>query len=475
MYAMKLVDADRGAALRASFTQEERLATGRNVHLQNNVLTFGCRVEGPLDTERLRQAYLALQARHESLRLVFPQHRAGPVGAALSDHGDGSGPLVSVRAPDDSGFHVVDTGSVDPGTGLHRAQALVAEVAGEPFDLAAGPMVRLVCVRISPELHLVGCVVDHIIVDGESCRIMAEDLFRLYAADAADTARLPAPTTQFLDFAHSERLHLRGRTLDRLLAYWRRRLDGVGAIPPSHLRDPDAAAGTRPATSARLLVRRTAIESSSCATLRQAVRQQRATPTALFAAALKETVRRHRLALGLPPDQAGDVAIMGSISNRHRREVQHSVGYFATPCVLRTELGDAPPFTELVRRETGTLLGALRHQELPHALMTRELDPARYGARHGGDPGAVPQYVNFDVSEAGEAWSFNREALRVTMVRIPRNEVPRGGVRLLVRDERERILVELRTNASLFGPHWADTFLAGYMALVGSFAQQTPR
>lgn len=459
MYAMKLREVDRGAVLRPSFTQEERLATGRDVHLQNNVLTLGCLVEGSLDTGRLRQAFVALQERHESLRLIFPR---GPEPAVAS---------VVLRTADDAGFRVVEARSDNPATGLQQAKALVAEAAEVPFDLANGPLLRLLCVRISPKLHLVGCVVDHIIVDGESCRIMAEDLFRLYAGDAAGAATLPDISTQFLDFAHSERLHLRGRTLDRLLSYWRRKLDGVGAIPRSHLRDP-AADENRPRESRRLLVRRAVIEPSSCTRLRGATRQQRATLTAVFAAALKDVVRRRRLTLGMNPDQAGDVAVMGSISNRHRSDLLHSVGYFATPCVLRTDLSDAPPFTELVRRETGTFLGTLRHQELPHALMTRELDPERYGIRHRVDSGAVPQYVNFDVSEAGAGWSFTDEGLRVTMVRIPRNEVPRGGVRLLVRDERERVLVELRTDASRFGPQWADTFLADYMELIKEFTEQ---
>ncbi|WND32855.1 condensation domain-containing protein (plasmid) [Streptomyces sp. BB1-1-1] len=457
MYAMKLVHADRRAALQASFTQEERLAAGRDVHLQNNVLTFGCVVEGPLDTGRLRQAYLALQQRHESLRLVFPGRPGGDEAAEL-------------RAPQDAGFQVVDVGA-DDSTSLHRARSVIAEAAAVPFDLAKGPLVRLLCVRISPALHVVGFVIDHIIVDGESCRIMAEDLFRIYAAD---TEALAAISTQFLDFAHSERLHLRGPTLDRLLSYWRRKLDGVGAIPPSHLHDPHASDALQPAPSHQLLVRRATIEPSSCGRLRQAVRRQRVTLTAVFAAALKDVMRRRRLTLGMNPDQAGDVAVMGSISNRHRDDVLHSVGYFATPCVLRTDLSDAPPFTELVRRETGTLLGVLRHQELPHALMTRELDPQRYGVRHRGDPGAVPAYVNFDVSQAGTGWSFTDESLRVTMIRIPRNEVPRGGVRLLVRDGKEHVLVELRTDESRFGPRWADAFLTDYLTLLKAFTEQAP-
>lgn len=460
MYAMKMVEADRDAALHASFTQEERLATGRHVHLQNNVLTFGCLVEGALDPGRLRHAFLTLQQRHESLRLVFPEQPNGTGGTA------------ELRPPRDTSFHVEQVTSDAPDAGLRQAQALVAEAAAAPFDLATGPLVRLLCVRITPVLHLVGCVVDHIVVDGESCTVMAEELFKLYSADGPDATNLPSVRTQFPDFAHSERLHLQGRTLDTLLAYWRRKLDGVGAIPRSHLRDLATDDGRRPAPERRLLVRRAVIEEPRTTRLRDATRLRRATLTAVFAAALKDIVRQRRLSLGMTAEQAGDVAVMGSISNRHRRDIRHCVGYFATPCVLRTDLRDAPPFTEAVRRETGTLLGTLRHQEVPHALMTRELDSERYGVRHRDDPAAVPGYVNFDVSEAGAAWAFTDGALRVTMIRIPRDEVPRGGVRLLVRDEGARVVVELRTDASRFGPRWAEAFLADYMSLVETFTEQ---
>ncbi|MFC9220780.1 hypothetical protein [Streptomyces hygroscopicus] len=40
-----------------------------------------------------------------------------------------------------------------------------------------------------------------------------------------------------------------------------------------------------------------------------------------------------------------------------------------------------------------------------------------------------------------------------------------------MRDEKERILVELRTDASRFGPRWADTFLADYMGLIKDFTE----
>ncbi|GLV74576.1 hypothetical protein [Streptomyces hygroscopicus] len=83
----------------------------------------------------------------------------------------------------------------------------------------------------------------------------------------------------------------------------------------------------------------------------------------------------------------------------------------------------------------------------------------------------MPEYVTFDGPEAGVGWSSAEEGLRVTMIRFPRNEVPRGAVRLLVRDEKERILVELRTDASRFGPRWADTFLADYMGLIKDFTE----
>ncbi|MCX4966430.1 condensation domain-containing protein [Streptomyces sp. NBC_00654] len=449
---MKLYEADRRQTQRASFTQEERLVHGRKVSQQSNVLVFGCSVEGELDTRRLEAALAELQSRHESVRIVFPE---GSYDIAL-------------RPADELDFAVLSAEGDTPEESWEAARRLVAETAAVPFDLASGPLLRVRCIRVAPAHHLVGFVLDHVIADGESCRILAEDLFALYAAGGRGGAgvELPRLPFQFLDFAHSERRFLAGREREKLLSYWRRKLDGVATVPLSRLRDPAIQDGAE----RRLRVDRITVDQPLHAGLMHTVRRQRVTLTAVCAAALKVTVRHHRLALGESDGTASDVAIMGSLANRSQSEVRRAVGYFATPCVLRTTFSGEESLAEVAQSESRTIFGALRHQELPHALIARELHPDDYGIRYLSATGHGPRYVNFDLTSGGSSWKLQADGLTVTTVRIARDEVPRGGMRVHIRDSGGSALVELRTDTGEYRAQWAQEFLADYMSVLRRFA-----
>lgn len=449
---MKLYEADHGQVQRASFTQEERLVHGREVSQQSNVLVFGCSVEGELDTGRLEAALAQLQLRHESVRIVFPE----------GSHD------IALRPADELDFAVLSVEGATAEESWEAARRLVAETAAVPFDLASGPLLRVRCIRVAPAHHLVGFVLDHVIADGESCQILAEDLFALYAANGrtGDGTELPPLPFQFLDFAHSERLFLAGQEREKLLSYWRRKLDGVATVPLSRLRDPARGDGAE----RRLRVDRFTVDQPLHAGLTHIVRRQRVTLTAVCAAALKVTVRHHRLALGESDGTASDVAIMGSLANRSQSEVRRAVGYFATPCVLRTTFSGEESLAEVAQSESRTIFGALRHQELPHALMARELDPENYGIRYLSATGHGPRYVNFDLTSGGSSWKLRTDGLTVTTVRIARDEVPRGGMRVHIRDSGGSALVELRTDTGEYRAEWAEEFLARYVSVLRRFA-----
>ncbi|MFE4368281.1 condensation domain-containing protein [Streptomyces sp. NPDC056835] len=449
---MKLYEADRAQAQSASFTQEERLVHGRKVSQQSNVLVFACSVEGELDTGRLEASLADLQLRHESVRIVFPE--------GAND--------IALRPADEVDFAVLSVEGVEAEAPLEAAKKLVAETAAVPFDLATGPLLRVRCIRVAPAHHLVGFVLDHVIADGESCQILAEDLFALYEArGSADRGPgLPGLPFQFLDFAYSQRRFLDGRERERLLSYWRRKLDGVSAVPLSRLRDP----GVQDGAERRLRIHRFTMDPPQHAELMHAVRRQRVTLTAVCAAALKITVRHRRLALGENDEGASDVAIMGSLSNRTHRDLRRAVGYFATPCVLRTRFSGEDSLADVAQSESRTVFGALRHQELPHALMVRELDPDNYGIRYFSATGHGPRYVNFDVASGGSSWKLTADGLTVTTTRIARDEVPRGGMRMHIRDSGDRALIELRTDEGEYRAEWAEEFLNSYVSVLRRFA-----
>src|SRR5881392_3916821 len=58
----------------------------------------------------------------------------------------------------------------------------VAEVATEPFDLAAEIPVRARLLAVAPAVHVLVVVIHHIATDGWSSRIFDRDLAQAYAA-----------------------------------------------------------------------------------------------------------------------------------------------------------------------------------------------------------------------------------------------------------------------------------------------------
>jgi non-ribosomal peptide synthetase component F len=74
---------------------------------------------------------------------------------------------------------------------------------------------------------------------------------------------------------------------------------------------------------------------------------------------------------------ASDVVVGTTIAGRVRTEVENLVGFFVNTVPIRAELGDDPPFTELVRRVRAAAVEAQAHQELPFEKLVEELAPSR--------------------------------------------------------------------------------------------------
>src|SRR5262249_46522562 len=100
--------------------------------------------------------------------------------------------------------------------------------ARTPADLACGPLFRVGVVRISEHEHMLSFGLHHIVADGWSMRVMAEDLAALY--DAARTrapAQLPALEVQLADWVRWQGRLLDDGERDAMLAFWQDSLAGV--------------------------------------------------------------------------------------------------------------------------------------------------------------------------------------------------------------------------------------------------------
>ena|GEM_PF-937271 len=327
-------------------------------------IVFALHLRGDLDVAALGRALHALVARHESLRTRFVAE-------------DGVPRQVVDPVPDPRPLPVTALGAADVG-------AWLAGEVRRPTDLSTGPLFRAPLARVGDDEHVLVLIVHHIVVDGWSVRILADELTRLYAAETgAGRARLPELRVQPADHAVWQRRTVDGGELDRQLAHWRETLADLPVVdvPTDRPRPADP-------TGAGAALERV-LPADLAARTRAGTRAHGASLLAVAQAALLTVLHRYTGQTDLP---------IGSIfSGRTRADTESMVGYFVNPVVLRTRLDGAPTFAELVGRCHDTVLRASAHQDVPFERVVDALRPERV-------PGRNPLFqVNLSLQPPGAA------------------------------------------------------------------------
>ncbi|MGX1270555.1 amino acid adenylation domain-containing protein [Streptomyces phaeoluteigriseus] len=347
----------RPAALPLSFAQQrlwflDRLDAEAAVgyHLPRAV-----RLTGPLDHEALAAALGDVVDRHESLRTVFPERDGRAVQVVLSPE----------NRPFDLPVTEAAAGDLD---------ALLAERAVRPFDLAADLPLRAELFTLSDQEHVLLVVLHHIAGDGWSVLPLAEDLRTAYTARTAGHAPGWAPLdTQYADYTLWQR-ELLGDSADpgslaaRQLAFWRDELAGI----PDELELP--ADFPRPALPGH---RGGQVPFRMDRELHEAVTAlARATGASVF------MVLQAALAALLRKLGAGtDIPLGTPVAGRTDAALERQVGFFVNTLVLRTDVSGDPTFRELIGRARTTDLAAYAHQDVPFEWLVEALNPERSLAR----------------------------------------------------------------------------------------------
>jgi amino acid adenylation domain-containing protein len=350
--APPLVPAARGEAAALSFAQQrlwflDRFETSSSLY--NITVAFHIQGGGP----RLVALVGALEEvvrRHEALRSVFREPASGePVQVVLP------------FAP--RGLPVVDL------TGLRGAAAEAARLAKEaamrPFDLARGPLLRSLLLRLGAADHRLILAMHHIVSDGWSVGVMVREISELYRAFAAGRpSPLPPLPVQYSDFALWQRRWLGGDAPAAEISWWRERLAGI----PDGLELP-ADRPRPPVQSFRGGVRRATIDSEVAEGLAALSRRQGV--TSFMTAAATFFALLHRWGAG------EDLVVGTPVAGRDRAEIEGLIGFFVNTLVLRASLAGDPDVREVLARVRATALAAYAHQDLPFERLVAELAPQR--------------------------------------------------------------------------------------------------
>ena len=305
-------------------------------------------LHGKLDGAAFGAAWQALVARHESLRTVFRMIDGEPRQVILENM-----PLPIVRQP-----------------GADALDQRIAELTRAPFDLANGPLLRIVLFALTPEHHILLLVTHHIISDGWSDALMVTDLalaYRSAMAGGDPQAALPAaPALRYRDFAAWQQTYLASPLSHAHRSYWSGQLRDVpqldlrAELPRAHQL---ARLGARVAFSLD--------ETQANAWLHAVAPGQRyATLVAATLALLYLESGQTDLVLGLP------------VANRDRAQLQDQVGLHLNMLPLRQQLDGGATLAQLRAQSGDAVIEVLEHADYPFARIVDELGLGAAPGRH---------------------------------------------------------------------------------------------
>ena len=318
------------------------------------------RIEGRLDAAALAGAFIALVARHEVLRTSFPEVDGRPVQVI---HPPPVAGRESVMTPV---LRQIDLAALGEARRQRELSRLILEQGNLRFDLARGPLLRVLLVRLGDQEHALLQVEHHLVHDGWTSGVLVGDLLALYeAARLGRPSPLPELPIQYADFAAWQRRWLEGEPLARQLAYWTEQLRGAPALVslPADRPRPAARAG-RGALLHVPLPRRL------IAACRALCRREQATLFMAMQAAFDALCSRWNGEL--------DMVTGTGLANRRLRESEGMLGMVINTLVLRVDLAGDPPFSRLLERVRRVCMGAYAHQDLPFDRLVAALKLERH-------------------------------------------------------------------------------------------------
>lgn len=312
-------------------------------------------MRGQLNLTALQAGLNQLIVRHESLRTLLVET-------------DGT-PFQHIDAPFTLQLPVVDLTAIPLAEKFNHLNVLIRQDNEILFNLELEPPIRAQLFQLSDTEHVLLLMLHHIVADGWSLTVLAQDLSALYEAALLNQSSSLSPLPiQYADFALWQRQWLQGETLETQLSYWKTKLQDwtLLRLPTDYSRP---AVETFNGAGVHI-----ELPSTLTAQLKQLATLSGTTLFMVLLAGFKVLLSRY---------SGQDRIVVGSpIANRHRPEIEGLIGFFANSLVMHTDLSGNPSFREVLSRVQQTALGAYAHQDLPFEKLVEELQPERSLSRN---------------------------------------------------------------------------------------------
>ncbi|MCW0464408.1 Tyrocidine synthase 3 [Xanthomonas sacchari] len=349
--AGQAADADLLQA-QASFAQTrlwflEQLQPTHGAYHINSLL----RLDQALDLAAFNHALSQLVQRHSALRTRF-EYRQDRLYQIVQ-------PALLPMVP------IFDLSAETPAQQAIRLKGLCDDQRQARIDLTRESPFRVSLAKAGPHCWYVFFTFHHIVSDGWSLTLFLRDLERCYAAyrDGRDIG-FAAPAATYLDYSRWQHDSLQGSLLERLTAYWKKRMKGA---PSMHALPMDRPRPTMPSHHGG--IHRTRVDAATTARLKALLTEQDASLFVGLKALFSALLARY--------SGEKDIVIGTAIANRSHVAWEEVFGYFAGTLVMRQCLTARQDFPALLRQARDGFLADDEHRHLPFELLVDAVEPDR--------------------------------------------------------------------------------------------------
>ncbi|BAV99526.1 non-ribosomal peptide synthetase [Lysobacter enzymogenes] len=399
------------------------------------------RIDGPLQAATIERALAALLQRHEALRTVYR-------------HGDEGLRQIVLAAPawrldriDGAGWGEHERDAQIEAAQLRHAQA--------PFDLGHDLPLHAQLIGLHDGQAVLLLNLHHIAADGQSIRVLFDEFLTIYAALVrGESADLPEPQRQYLDFAAWQQAALAQGAWDGQLAYWQ---DLLSDAPAQHALALDAPHSARAAAAAQPL--ECAIAPALAARLRRLAQRLAVTEFSLLQSAF---------ALLLCKWSYSDEVTIGSpVLGRGAPELDASVGMFVNLLAYPHRFRPEQRFSDYLAQFQRQAAAALENQDIPFERVVEALRPQR-------DPGLHPIFQVLFAFQ--DDLPQRREAGGLRLERLPERALAtKFDLELLIARGEDGWQCRWVSAPTLFERHSVQALASAYVELLQQLADAPER
>jgi len=312
-------------------------------------LPLAARVHGALDINTFWDSVDDCIARHETLRSTYQVTDGQPIRVVKQS-------LKLNRMSHDLRYR-------DERQSIVSNQ--IAELSRQAFDLAKGPLVRVVHWQVADEEHVILMVMHHIVSDGWSMSVMMRELAEFYRArmDSSQPEMRPLTAT-YRDYAAWQHQVLTPQRIEPTLDYWQQTLsDSVETLdlPTDFPRPAEQKfeGATRPIH----------ISGELSGQVSSLAAQLQVTPFTVLLAA-------YGLLLSRISGQR-DLTVGTAVANRPDQLVEDLIGFFVNTVVIRQHVEGTETFLQWVQKTQQIATEAIGHQDVAFEQVVTRLAKSR--------------------------------------------------------------------------------------------------